>query len=116
MNEIQTKIGFCSSSYVGKISVTEDNRNDSILFTIPYEKNISILIDGKKQKVLRRVNIFSAVDLEDFALGEHSIEIRYTDKGLILGMILSVSAFAGLILLSIYYPRIEQSIFTKKEN
>ena len=116
VNEIQKKIGFCSSSYFGKISVTEDNRNDSILFTIPYENNISILIDGKKQKVLRRVNIFSAVDLEDFALGEHSIEIRYTDKGLILGMILSVSAFAELILLSIYYPRIEQSIFTKKEN
>ena len=50
-----------------------------------------IYVDGKEQKLLKRMNIFCAADLSSFEDGEHRIEIRYVDSGFKAGTVLSLT-------------------------
>ncbi len=75
------------------------------LFTLPYEKEISILVDGKKRELLKIWNIFSGVDLSGISDGKHTIEIRYTDKGFIAGKITSAFALVSLGAILFFNPK-----------
>jgi len=103
-----------SSSYKGTIKIDEETKDKTLLFTFPYENNVSIKIDGKNYKVLKRINIFSAVDFSSLSEGEHTIEFKYTDKGLAIGTSLSIIGLSLLVLSLIFYKKLEYIIFTKR--
>ena len=83
------------------------------LFTLPYERGVSIKVDGKKCDLLQRWNIFSGVDLTSLEDGKHTIEIRYTDTGFIVGKIFSVLALVSLGAILFFSPRFR---YAKGEN
>lgn len=105
-----------SASYQGEINIPNSNFDRTLLFTLPNEKNVSISVDGKKQEVITRGNIFAAVRIKGFESGKHTISFTYTDKGLIAGSVISSIACITLVLACIYYPRLEKKIFKKKED
>ncbi len=96
-NDLENKSSLFSFSYQGTVNIKEGMENKTLLFTLPNERGISIYIDGKKQKVVTRMNIFAAVDFSSLSVGEHKIEIRYTDLGFAIGAVISVLAFIGLV-------------------
>lgn len=79
--------------YEGSFYKTEE-KDTSFVFTLPYEKDFTIYIDGKKQSLTKRFNIFSACSLKEIKNGKHTIKIVYQDKGFLLGIMLS---FIGLL-------------------
>lgn len=104
-----------SYSYKGKINITSETKDKTLLFTFPNQKGISIKIDGKKYDVITRLNIFSAVDFSNLEEGEHSIEFSYSDSGLIIGGCVSIGFAILFILTLIYYPTIEKKYITKSK-
>lgn len=78
-------------SYGYRGTFTKDSSKNLFLFTLPYEKEMHIYVDGKEQKLLKRMNIFCAADLSSFEDGEHRIEIRYVDSGFKAGTVLSLT-------------------------
>ncbi len=95
-NDLTNKSSLFSFSYQGTLNIKEGMENKTLLFTLPNERGISIYIDGKKQNVVTRMNIFAAVDFSSLDIGEHKIEIRYTDTGFVIGFVITVLSFAGL--------------------
>ena len=87
--------------------------NKDFLFTLPYERGVSIKVDGKKCDLLQRWNIFSGVDLTSLEDGKHTIEIRYTDTGFVVGKIFSVLALVSLGAILFFSPRF---MYGKGEN
>lgn len=81
----------------GKINVKE---NETVFTSIPYDKNWNVYIDGIK---LNKNEIFAINDgLLGFnsSIGEHEIELQYTNKGLVYGSLISISTF---LILSIIF-------------
>lgn len=93
------------SSFLAKGTIEITEANKALLFTIPYEDGMNIYVDGKKMKTERKFNIFTSCDLDEISLGKHEIEIRYEDKGLIYGAILSFLGIAGLGGYGFYFYR-----------
>ena len=87
--------------------------NKDFLFTLPYERGVSIKVDGKKCDLLQRWNIFSGVDLTSLEDGKHTIEIRYTDTGFVVGKIFSILALVSLGAILFFSPRF---MYGKGEN
>lgn len=90
-----------------KGNVTVDSNN--ILFTsIPYNENIDVYVDGKKQNKLKLLDTFIGVKLDK---GEHEIKIKYTPKTLYISIIPSI-----LSLIILYgYLTIYKKILKKKK-
>lgn len=111
--DLKQKNSLFSYSYEGTINISENNKDKSLLFTFPSEKNVTIKIDGKAYEVLTRINIFSCVDFSNLSIGSHTIEFKYTDKGLIGGYIISFLSLISLVFLCIYYKKLEDLIFRR---
>lgn len=62
------------------------------MFTIPYEEGWKVIVDGKEIEVEKVLDALIAIKVDS---GEHEILLKYTPKGLTLGMTLSIS---GIIL------------------
>lgn len=92
-------------SYTLSGTFSLEKENQSFLFTIPYENNVSIKIDGKKQKTETRFNIFSSTDLDGLSKGTHTVSFTYTDKGRILGFLFSLLGLASVVLSSVFFLR-----------
>ncbi len=58
-----------------------------IVFTIPYEDNWKIKLDGKRVKPVKIMDALLAVKVPE---GEHEIDLRYVPKGLVLGIPVSI--------------------------
>ncbi len=108
--DLSGKNSFFLTGYKGTFSITEGNENRTLLFTFPKERGMSVKIDGKKYKTLTRMNIFTAVDFSSLALGEHTLEISYTDVGFDLGFVFSLLSLGGLIFFCVYERRKEKSV------
>lgn len=94
-NEMQiTKLE--KDDYIEASVVATTDKN--VLFTtIPYDEGWSIYVDGNKQNYKSTLdNAFISLKLSP---GEHNIIFKYTPRGLILGIKLSISG----LLLSIFY-------------
>ena len=65
------------------------------LFTIPYEKEIHIYLDGQEKELLKRFDIFSAISLVGEEAGTHSVKIVYVDRPFRIGV---ASTVAGILL------------------
>lgn len=95
--DLEQKNGFFSFSYIGTLNVKKGKEDKTLLFTLPNERGMSVYIDNKKQKVVTRMNIFTAVDYSSLDEGEHKIEIRYTDIGFEVGFFLSLLSIGALV-------------------
>ena len=60
---------------------------DYIVFTIPYEDDWKVKVDGKKVKPIKVMNALMAVKITG---GEHDIDLHYIPRGLIVGTPISI--------------------------
>jgi uncharacterized membrane protein YfhO len=81
--------------YEGNFELNSNSKE--LLFTLPYDSNFKIYIDGKKVNTYVRYNIFIGASLENISNGEHQIKIIYEEKGVKVGFGLTLS---GLLLLT----------------
>ena len=93
----------------GTFNLTKENQ--IFLFTLPYEKDFTITVDGKRLNTITRWNVFTAVDLTGFTLGEHKIKLTYTDKSFIMGLILTNVGIGGLVGIMLF----EKKLSNKKQ-
>ena len=100
-------------AFVGHINII--NNIKDLIFTIPNEQGISVYVDGKKAKTMTKMNIFTAIDLSQYEIGEHKITIQYQDKGFVLSLPITIMSILGIVPLVIFYNKIENKIFKKKE-
>ena len=91
------KLEKVSSSHLkGKIEVK--SKDKYLFFSIPYEKEWKIKIDGKLCNVAPAFDALMSVPIDP---GEHIIDMRYIPKGFYLG--LWISLLCAFILLSKYF-------------
>ena len=102
-----------SKGYEGTINVTDNNKE--LIFTLPYEKEIRVTVDGKKVKTLKRWNIFTAIDLSNLSLGEHKVKIEYIDAAFSLALPISITSLLGIAPLVIFYDKLEKMLFKRKK-
>ncbi len=74
----------------GTISVSE---NSYLYSSIPYDEGWSIYIDGEKADTFK---IGTAMLGASIKQGEHTVEYRYSPRGLKYGVIISAASFAGV--------------------
>ncbi len=82
-----------NSHLQGTVQITD---SDYLLFTIPYERDWKIRIDGKEAE---QVEVFDALMAVPVTEGTHTIELRYVPQGFIVGAVISLAAFMICILL-----------------
>ncbi len=61
--------------------------------SIPYDESWSIYIDGEKSDTFKIGTSMLGTSIKQ---GEHTVEYRYSPRGLKYGIIISVAAFAGV--------------------
>ena len=117
INKYQIKVDkqvstITKGGFSGTINLEEKVDKD-LIFTIPYEKEIHVKVDGKEIETYKKCNIFTAIDLSKLDAGEHKISIYYQDTGLLVGYILAILSIASLVPLIIFYSKIEKALFKK---
>ena len=100
-------------AYHGYISFA-DNKKE-LIFTLPHEQGIRVYIDGKRVKTMTRCDIFTAVDLSKFKIGEHKITIQYQDEALGWSLPLFIIGFSSIVPLCYFYNKVEDYIFRKRK-
>jgi len=79
-----------------KGNVISNKEKSTLFLSIPYDEGWNIYVDGKKVKKISLYDTFLGVYLEE---GSHIIELKYTPRGLKLGLIISIFSFLMQILL-----------------
>ena len=74
-----------SSHLIANVSVSDDT--DKFVFTIPYEKDWTVKVDGKKVETEKVLDTLLAIDAPK---GNHEIELRYIPRGLLYGSVVSI--------------------------
>lgn len=74
-----------SSHLYGKVDITPET--EKLVFSIPYDKDWNIYLDGKKVKTEKVLDSLLAIDITQ---GSHEIELRYIPRGLVYGFIISI--------------------------
>lgn len=85
------------ASLEGKIDVNK--KEQLLLFTVPYDDNLKIYIDGKERECLQVLDALIATPIEE---GEHTVKVCYIPKHLYISLIISgvflvISTFAILL-------------------
>lgn len=109
--DLKESSSFTSYKLKGTLDVKDNTK--SLLFTIPNEKGIEVKVDGKKVKHKTNMTIFTAIDLDSIEEGVHTFEISYSDNGVVVGLIFSITGIAAMILFSILYKRDKNYYLTK---
>ncbi|MCR4922616.1 MAG: YfhO family protein [Lachnospiraceae bacterium] len=86
-----------SSHLKGSLDLKRDS--GYLVFSIPYDENWRIYMDGKK---VDKVNVLNGLMAVDATKGRHEFELRYIPKGILVGTPLSLISLLSLILLIIY--------------
>ena len=107
MKSYKTKFSY---TLKGTFEITKENQD--FIFTLPYEKDFKVYVDGKALKVNTRWDIFTGVSLKGYDLGKHTIKLVYSDKAFVYGIV--VSFIGAGILVGTYV--IENKIAKKKKN
>lgn len=83
-----------------KISGTINASEDKVVFsTIPYDKGWNIYVDGEKVETYMAVDTMIAFDI---SAGQHTIEMRYMPKELIIGALISLFGITVFVILVIF--------------
>lgn len=101
---------FSDSHFSGTISVQD---NGMIFTSVPYDESWNIFIDGEKVSYDNIVKIGNAFTGIYTSAGEHTIEFKYTPKGLLIGCAVSAAAILIFILLIIMKKK-KVSVFSSK--
>lgn len=89
--------------------------NKDLVFTIPYEKEIHVKVDGKEVEVYKKYNIFSAIDLSSLEVGNHKVSIYYDDGAMKVGYVMAGVGFVLLVPFVLFYNRIESFLFYRRK-
>ena len=73
-----------------------------LVFSIPYEEDWMIKVDGKKVKQIKVMDALMAIRINP---GEHNIEMKYVPRGLIIGMPVSVLSLITTFCVLFYHFR-----------
>ncbi len=85
INYDKLNIEYSKNNYLkGRINANDDG---ILMVTLPYEKGFSIYVDGKKTNYFEVADAFIGLDLEK---GHHTIEIKYKQPGLKVGIVVSI--------------------------
>ncbi len=79
--------------FSGKVTV-EDGRN-TLMITMPYDKNIRVYANGKKCETYEVAGIFTGVSLPD---GEYEFKVKYVSSELNTGLIIALCGIGILVL------------------
>lgn len=109
-----TEIKNKATSKIYNGTFTSNKENKDLLFTLPYDNNFHIYIDDKEVETYKRLNEFTAVDVSTLEAGEHKISIVYKDKGLAICLPLSTASGAILVILIVFYKKLENKVFKEK--
>ena len=97
-----------SYSNTGLKGTVTCSRDETLLFSIPYDEGFTMLVDGEKVKPEAFAGAFLSIPL---SAGEHNVEISYIPPGFIPGLLISI---AGIVItaLSLLFSHL---LKTKKE-
>lgn len=93
----KTKLDKISSSHL--IGEAECSKDQTLVFSIPYEESWTIKVDGE---IVNKEKVLNALMAIDVTAGSHTIEMKYMPKGLAFGTMISVLALGALVFLIIY--------------
>ena len=82
---------FNDTSFKGTVNATESS---ALYLSVPYEKGWTVYVDGKKSRLYPIFDAMCGVNVDP---GEHEIEMRYSPRGFVPGMCISISCLAILI-------------------
>ncbi|SFP36135.1 Uncharacterized membrane protein YfhO [Butyrivibrio proteoclasticus] len=80
----------------------ENNENSFMLFSIPYSVGWKAIVDGDETKVYKADYGLMGIMLDS---GKHSIELKYTTPGMIVGGIISITSLIGFMFMSKRYNK-----------
>ena len=83
----------------GTVNAQEDQ---TLFFSIPYDKGWTVKIDGKKVKTKALGKAFLTVKVPE---GKHKVSLTYVSPGFREGGILSIAGFAVFILIMAFFRR-----------
>ncbi len=90
----ELKIVEYNKDYI-KTNVNVQKQNQILYASIPYDKGMTVLVDGKKVKPLKIFDVLTGIELSK---GNHVIEFEYVPRGLKSGVIMSI---IGVILFTV---------------
>lgn len=76
-----------SRSIAGTIQVKQSGM---MFLSIPYDKGWKVMVDGKDSKPVKLNDAFLGINLPQ---GQHSIQLKYTSPGFMIGVIISLCSF-----------------------
>lgn len=76
-----------------KGTVSSEDENGMLLFTIPYDKGWRLVVDGKEKKLYKTMDLFMAAKT---GAGEHTYELIFSPVGMDVGGVISVLGLALL--------------------
>ena len=104
-----------ATSYEGTFTLSSEGTKEFV-FTLPYESDFEIYIDGQKKETLKRLDVFVGASLEGLEPGAHQVKLVYKDKGLKAGIIISICCVVVFVPAVVFYPWVEKKIFKRKED
>ncbi len=106
MKAIKSKFSY---KLEGTFELTKENQN--FIFTLPFEEDFKVYVDGKVVNAETRWNIFTGVSLKGYSLGKHTIKLVYSDHAFVYGFLITNLGIGGLV--GIYL--VEKKISNKKK-
>lgn len=73
-----------------------------MLFTIPWDEGWTFYVDGEKTELRETLGLFMVADVP---AGSHTFEMRFTPKGLAIGLKISIGALVLLVLYLLFIER-----------
>lgn len=98
-----------SSHLIVNVNVSDDS--DLVVFTIPYEKDWKVTMDGKEVKPIKVMDALMAINVTE---GKHTIEMKYIPRGLMIG--LPISIISLITTFCVYFLQKRKKTQGKKNN
>ncbi len=97
-DEVMTLTDFEDTSFSGEITAKEDG---CLYLSVPYEEGWTLYVDGEKAEL---IPVFKAMCGVQLTAGTHTIEMRYSPKGFVLGLMITIGC-AGLFVVLLLAER-----------
>ena len=97
-----------SSSHL-KADVNVRDMAEYLVFSIPYEEDWTIKVDGKKVKPVKVMDALMAIPITE---GEHDIDMKYIPRGLVVGM--PISILSAITTFCVLFARFRKKAQDKK--
>ncbi len=85
---------FSDTGFTGDVYVKQAG---CLYMSVPYEEGWTVYVDGKKSEIVPMFNAMCGVNLTE---GKHTITMKYSPKGFVMGLVISIS---GAVLLVVLY-------------